>query len=119
MARTNVTVLETSPNGILNAEAVDTPLHATDGAMFANNGETRLWLKNGGAGVHVITIPTPRTVDGLAVADKTYSIPAGAYALLGPFPTGTYNQPSGADAGKVYVDSDGTESEVTIIPFRD
>jgi len=119
MARTNVTVLETDPNGILDAEAVDVALHVTDGAMFTNDGRTRLWMKNAGAGVHVVTVVTPRTIEGLAVADKTYSVAAGKYAVAGPFRRDLYNQPSGADAGKAYVNTDGTGTEVTIVPFKD
>lgn len=119
MARTNVTVLETDPNGIIDPTTVDVALHATDGAMFTNNGDTRVWVNNSGAGAHVVTVVTPRTVEGLAVADKPYTIPAGKTALIGPFDPTTYNQPSGADAGKAYINADGTQSEVLIVPFKD
>ncbi len=119
MARINVTVLETDPNGIVDAEAVDVALDAVNGAMFTNDGKTRLWVKNSGAGPHVVTIVTPRTIEGLAVADKTYTIGIGKYAVVGPFRRDLYAQPSGADAGKTYVDADGTQSEITIIPFKD
>lgn len=119
MARTNVPVLETDPAGILDPTAVDVALHATDGAMFTNNGDTRVWVNNTGAGAHNITAVTPRTVEGLAVADRTYVVPAGKTAIIGPFDPNTFNQPSGADAGKVYLNSDGTQSEVLIVPFKD
>jgi hypothetical protein len=117
MARASATVYSLAA-GILDAETVDTPLHASDGAMFSNDGNTRLWVKNSGAGTHVVTIVTTKSVGGLAVADAAFSILAGDYAVLGPFPPDIYNQKSGDDKGKVYVDSDNTESEVTILPFR-
>ena len=119
MARTNVAVLETDPAGILDALAVDVALHAADGAMFTNDGRTRVLVNNSGAGAHTVTVVTPRQVEGLAVADRAYVIAAGKIAIIGPFPTATFNQPSGADAGKVYIDSEGTESEVLIVPFKD
>jgi hypothetical protein len=86
--------------------------------MFSNDGNTRLWVKNSGSGAHVVTIVSTKTVAGLAVADAAYTVGAGKYAILGPFPPDLYNQKSGNDKGKVYVDSDNTESEVTILPFR-
>lgn len=121
MARTNATVLQTLSAGILDAEAVDTPLHVTDGAMFTNDGRTRLWVKNAGAGSHTLTIKSQRTVPpfGLAVADETRVVAAGKYAVIGPFDPTTFNLKSGVDNGKVYVDTNGTGTEVTIIPFKD
>lgn len=119
MARTNVPVLETDPNGILDLDAVDVPVHITDGAMFTNDGHTRVWVKNAGAGAHNVTVVTPRVVEGLAVADRVYVVGIGKSALIGPFDAATFNQPSGADAGKAYVNVDGTGTEVTLVPFKD
>lgn len=121
MARTLVAVLRTQAAGILDCEAVDTPIHVTDGAMFVNDGNTRLWVKNAGAGVHILTFPTPRTVgpSALTVQDPPFSVGIGKYALLGPFDPTDFNVRSGADNGKMYVNCDGTGTEVTIIPFKD
>jgi hypothetical protein len=121
MARTDVAVRQTQASGELDAEAHDTALHATDGAKFTNDGRTRLWVKNAGAGSHTVTIKSQRTVPpfGLAVSDKPFVIAAGKYAILGPFDQTTFNLKSGADTGKVYVDTNGTGTEVTILPFKD
>lgn len=61
------------------------------GDTFVNSGQEVLVIKNGsGAGI-TLTVVTPATVDGLAVADLTASIGAGATRMIGPFPPGTYN----------------------------
>jgi hypothetical protein len=44
---------------------------------------------------------------------------AGKTAIVGPFDRATFNQPSGADAGMVYVNADGTQTEISILPFKD
>lgn len=119
MARTLVPVLQTKGAGILDLAAVDVPLHVTDSAMFVNDGATRVYVANAGAGVHVVTFVTPRSVQGLAVADDSKTIGIGDAGIFGPFDPTTYNQSSGADAGKMYVNSDGAQTEVTIVPFKD
>lgn len=82
-----------------------------DDAMFVNNGRTALKCDNTTGAPIIVTLVTPVTFgqDALAIADKTYSVPASVERWIGPWPVGEYNQPSGADAGKVYVDlpSDG------------
>lgn len=75
-----------------------------DGNMFLNNGKILLWLENGSGSPITVTLVTPRTVSGLAVADQTVSVPATDERWAGPFDTGTYNQASGADVGKLYID---------------
>lgn len=94
-------------------------LDDTDGAMFVNTGDTRAVLVNTGAAAHDVTFVTPQTVRGLAVADKTYTVLPGEALNVGPFPTTQFNQRSGDNKGKVYVNADGTQSEVTVNPFTD
>jgi hypothetical protein len=50
----------------------------------------------------VVTIQTPGTVDGLAIADRTVSIGTSSERMIGPFPPSYYNQADGA----VYIDFD-------------
>lgn len=121
MARTAVTVGQTEAAGILDTEAVLVALNNPDGAMFINDGKTRLVVKNAGAGAHIVGIVATKTVGpyGLLLPPKTYTIAAGKRAVIGPWETDIYNQKSGDDVNKVYVDSDGTESEVSIKPFKD
>ena len=89
----------------------------TDGDMFPNSGSEILYIKNGGGGTVVVTIISPKTVDSLAVADLTVSIATGVDKMIGKLTPDTFNQPSGADAGKVYVDYDGVAS-VTVGVFK-
>lgn len=73
---------------------------ATDGDGFQNNGNVFLYISNGNAGAVVVTIdayPTGNTTpkpDGLTVADRTISIPAGERRMIGPFPPSIYNRPA-------------------------
>lgn len=50
----------------------------------------------------VVTIDTPGSVDGNAIANKTHSIGTATTRKLGPYPPSTYNQ---AD-NSIYVDFD-------------
>lgn len=85
-----------------------------DGAMFSNpNPQTTVILINNGAGAHVITFQTPATVaKDLDVQDPTVTVPAGNRLVVGKFDPRLYNQPTGADIGKVYMDSDGSQTEM-------
>lgn len=110
MARTNVAPVVLDDAGVLNAGTAGT----VDGHMFSNNGDVIIVLKNGGAGSHTVTIPTPAKRDDLDVAERTIVLAAGAEKYAGPFTPSIYNQIGGADAGKVYVNYDATQSEVTL-----
>lgn len=85
-----------------------------DGHSVLNDGRlTFVHVVNGSGSEVTITIPTPGSVDGLAVADRTVAVPAGEERMIGPFPTATYNQ---AD-GTVHVDYSATTS-VTVGAFK-
>jgi hypothetical protein len=61
-----------------------------------NNGHVFLHFKKSGAGAATITITTPKTVGGLAVADQTISVPATTGdKMIGPFPPSIYNDADG------------------------
>lgn len=65
---------------------------ASGGDGFPNTGVEFAMLYNGHAtDSRTITMVTQTTVDGLAVADKTFTLAALSYKLVGPFPTGIYN----------------------------
>lgn len=59
--------------------------------QFSNNGQTFIHVKNGGASADTVTITTPKTVGGLAVADAGGSVPAGEDRFFGPFDRGLFN----------------------------
>lgn len=71
-------------------------LSTSDTYTFPNDGQTFLHFKKSGAGACVVTIVTPNTSDGLAVADLTVSVPATTGdKMIGPFPRDIYNDSSG------------------------
>jgi hypothetical protein len=72
-----------------------------------------LVVKNVDAGAHVVTIVTPQTVDGLAVADRTVSVAAGKIELI-PIDRPAYRNPSTGLAAITY---DGVTS-VSVAAIR-
>lgn len=73
---------------------------------FVNDGRTVLHVTNGSGGSLTVTIVTPNTSDGLAVADRTVTIPNGEERVIGPFPRTVYNDGD----GKVTVQFSATTS---------
>jgi len=65
------------------------------GDEFANTGDEFIHIKNGAVAAQTVTIETPATVDGLAVADRAVEIPASEDRMIGPFPASTYNDGEG------------------------
>jgi len=113
MARTDLTTQVIIPSGT-------TPSYSAanvDGNMFVNNGAEFLHVINGSGGSINVTLTTPATVDGLAIEDPVIAVGAGADAMIGPFNTSLYNQKTGVDKGKVYVDYSGVTS-LTVGVFR-
>ncbi len=87
MARETLTVQPVVRGGLT---AGYTSMEAS-GVAFANNGRTFMHLKVG-TGAATLTIITPNTVDGLAIADRTVTLPASTETFVGPFQPGVYNQ---------------------------
>ena len=57
---------------------------------------TFLHFKKTGAGACVVTVQTPATLRGRAVAESTYNVPATTGdVLIGPFPSDLYRQADG------------------------
>lgn len=110
MARTTLTVQNIDRVGLTPALAAAN----ADGSSFANDGRTYLQVKNGSGAPITVTVQTPGTVDGLAVADLTVTVPATTGdKKIGPFPVGVYNQ-----AGDVvYVDFSAVTT-VTVGAFK-
>ena len=109
MPRTALTVTDFTRAGV--AEPSEQNGDFTNGNYIASNdGRIGLIVRNANAGTQSITVLTPGTVDGLAIADLTISIPAGATRYIGPFGTGTFNQTDGS----IYIDV----SVATDLKFR-
>ena len=113
MARTALTVQDIVATGLTPAY----PSANVDGHSVPNDNKTFLTVKNGGGGACEVTVQTPRQEDGLDLAERVVSVPAGAERDIGPFPPKSYNQTSGADAGSIYVDFDQVTS-VTVTAKR-
>ena len=90
-----------------------------DGKKIPNNGKVIIMIKNGSGGTRVITVQTPAVVEGdLAVAERVIgAILTTEDRLIANLTPSTYNQPSGVDAGMVYIDAD-VDTSVTIAAFQ-
>lgn len=94
-----------------------------DGHKFSNNGSVWVKVKNDYTSTITATFVTPGTVDGLSIADLDIAVPAGSNRLVGPFPPSQYNNSSGSDAGKVYLNwntavTGSVASSVTVGAWR-
>lgn len=94
MAEQNVTVQQIARAGLTLSYSAAS---ASDNYKVPNDGRrTFLHFKKSGAGDATITITTPGTVDGLAVADRTVTVPASTGdVMVGPFPAAAYNDADG------------------------
>ncbi len=108
MAVVNVTPANSSIDGFTPTSYT---LLAADQYDIANDGRI-LVLVTGGAASSVITFVTGGTVGGLAVSDKTLTLPAGERRLVGPFPVSPYNNAQ----GKLRITSD--TSDCTLIAIK-
>lgn len=89
MARVNVPVTQITRAG--EAPPAEVNGDATNGHDFTNDGKTFLLVRNAdGTAAHTVTIVTPGTVDGLAIADRAVSIPLSQSRYIGPFPPAVY-----------------------------
>ncbi len=86
---------------------------AGGGDEFANNGETFLWVNNGGGSQITVTLVTQATLDGLAVADRAVTVNAGQQKFIGDLEKAVYNDAN----GRVQVTYSGVTS-VTVGAFR-
>lgn len=90
---------------------------AGGGDTFINNGRELLHIKNASVSPITVTVVTPGTVDGGAIADLAIVVPAGATHMAGPFPPQNYND-TGAVGGLVSLTYSGvTTLTVGVISF--
>lgn len=105
------------PAGLTLANAADADTaghyhvgHADgDDYVMANTGVERLLILDAASGVN-LTVTTPGTVDGLAVADRVVAIAAGGAQLIGPFNPAVYNDGD----GDIAFDFSGADADVAI-----
>lgn len=112
MSRTALTVQVISRSGLAPSFAAAN----TDGHAVPNDGRMFVHVKNASGSAVTVTIQTPGTVDGMAVADRTVSVAATTgERMIGPFPPSQYNQIA-ADVGSIYVDFSAVAS-VSVAAF--
>lgn len=94
MADVDITVESITRSGINLADTGS--LSISDTYHVPNDGKTFLHFKKSGATDCTVTINTPGTVDGLAVANLTVTVPATTGdVMVGPFPRDVYNDSDG------------------------
>ena len=114
MADITLTVQQTARTGLVATytdSSSTVPLTTTDTFFANNNGRTFLHVQNGATDV-VVTIHTPNTVDGLAVADRTVTVTADTEAFIGPFQPDVYN---GADHQMSFEFDDVSNVSVAVV----
>jgi hypothetical protein len=87
--RTAITPQKATSGGLAPAYE---PANVAGNSYQMLNGRV-LHVKNGSGVSVTVTIPTPQTVDGLAVADRTIAVPASGERLIALGRTSAYKQP--------------------------
>lgn len=94
MARASLTTQQVVRTGL-------TPSYTAavaDGDII-DSGAVFLHVKNASGVSVTVTIETPVTLDGLALADQAVAVPAAGERMIGPFPARTFQQPADAAVG--------------------
>lgn len=67
------------------------------GDKFNNLGQQLLYIENTGGADITLTIVIQSTIDGQAPSNRTVTVPhtVAAHLIIGPFPTGVYNDGNG------------------------
>ncbi|SCL15061.1 hypothetical protein [Micromonospora inyonensis] len=68
---------------------------SASGDKFTAGHDVWLFLENTSGAPITVTVTTPGTVRGQAIADLTISVPAGGYAVRGPWPADTFGDAGG------------------------
>lgn len=93
MADVRLTPQDLLPTGI--TPSYTGSLSTANTYQVRNNGNVLLHFKKSGAGDCTVTVQTPKTVGGLAVAEQTFTVPATTGdKMAGPFPPAIYNDGS-------------------------
>lgn len=93
MAEVAESVQNIVPGGL--QESLTGSLSAANTYQSPNDGRVFLHIVNGGGSPDTVTIVTNAQVHGLAIADRTVSVPAGEERMIGPFPPEIYNNSDG------------------------
>ncbi len=108
MADVRLTVQDSSFNGL---DATYTSINSSDTYLVQNTGSIIVHVDNTDSASEAVTIPTPKTIKGLALEDRTVTVPASEKRFIGPFPVGLFND--GQDLSITF--SNGTSTSVAVI----
>ncbi len=114
MARTALTVkqivLGTALGQVQSSSGQMTAVDAANGMVFSNlNGRTFLWVKNNhSTDTLQVTVSTPKTVVGLAVADVVETVAGLAEKMIGPFDADTFHQSGTTNINVDFAESGGS-----------
>lgn len=98
-----------TPTALLDTGVTMTLAAASgDGHKFVNNGDEIIVVTNDYTDTITMTVVTGGTAGGLAIDDVDVALAAGATKIVGPFTTSIFNQRSGSDAGRVYINWNAT-----------
>lgn len=86
------------------------------GLKFSNDGKVFLLLENTAANTPIVNIESGGTIDGLDIADIAITMVASQNRIVGPFPVGTFNQPSSTFVQINF--SGGNETDVEVFPMK-
>lgn len=75
----------------------------SDGDTILGDAKTVVHVFNDSVSPITVTVATGATLGGYALADDVVTVAAGVNKFIGPFTKGVFNQTSGGDVGKVYV----------------
>lgn len=68
---------------------------AAGGDVLTNDGNTVIYVKNGGGSPITVTVTTPASILGVAIADPQVSVTNGSEKVIGPFPPEIFNDANG------------------------
>lgn len=96
----------------LTTSAVSTSLLSADTQTFTNDGRTFLHFKKTGAGAATVTVVSQASVQGIALSNLTFSVPATTGDVFaGPFPASIFND-SSSNVSFYFSDTVGLSFEI-------
>jgi hypothetical protein len=105
LPRTDVTLQATNFQSYNQLFSDATAFDDVNGMMFANNGNTTVYINNTTGGTINITVTSVQD-EALRTGNLTIAIDTTQIVRINNLRPAWWNQKSGTDAGKVYIDSD-------------
>lgn len=116
MARTEIFEVNLPFQGNVDIFSNEVAVDAVNGNMIANDGKDSILISNGSGGDLDITIVAVPDESGRA-EDMEITLPNNGVVNIGPLDPRFWNQKTGSDAGKVYLDF-STGTNVTIVDYH-